>query len=160
MFLALRVATSLGRSSRILNVAKPSNQRLYFSCSSVKFDHYQTLGVKKDSSQDDIEKAFFKLAEDLQVNHNIIKMKKVMEAYETLTDEDAKIVYDAKEYVNEIISANEQSQTKTGEQVPPVMKESQMSTEDVRFWFASLALTSFLIITVPKIIYIIWTVYF
>lgn len=59
-------------------------------------DHYKTLGVPRDASQDDIKKAFRKLA----MTHHPDKggdpneFQKINEAYETLGDVDKRFQYD------------------------------------------------------------------
>ncbi len=67
---------------------------------SVKFeDYYQTLGVKRDASQDDIQRAFRKLARKYHPDINktddgSAKFKQVNEAYEVLKDPDKRKRYD------------------------------------------------------------------
>ena len=66
----------------------------------VKFeDYYQTLGVKRDASQDDIQRAFRKLARKYHPDVNKSdeatgKFKLVSEAYEVLKDPDKRQRYD------------------------------------------------------------------
>ncbi len=66
----------------------------------VKFeDYYQTLGVKRDASQDDIQRAFRKLARKYHPDVNKSddapgKFKLVSEAYEVLKDPDKRKRYD------------------------------------------------------------------
>lgn len=62
-------------------------------------DYYATLGVKKDSSQEDIQKAYRKLARKYHPDVNKdpqaeVKFKEVGEAYEVLKDPDKRKKYD------------------------------------------------------------------
>lgn len=62
-------------------------------------DYYATLGVKKDASQDDIQKAYRKLARKYHPDVNKepsaeVKFKEVGEAYEVLKDPDKRKKYD------------------------------------------------------------------
>jgi curved DNA-binding protein len=62
-------------------------------------DYYATLGVKKDASQDDIQKAYRKLARKLHPDVNKepeaeLKFKEIGEAYEVLKDPDKRKKYD------------------------------------------------------------------
>lgn len=62
-------------------------------------DYYEILGVKKDASQDDIQKAYRKLARKLHPDVNKAadaetKFKDIGEAYEVLKDEDKRRKYD------------------------------------------------------------------
>jgi curved DNA-binding protein len=66
----------------------------------VKFeDYYKTLGVKRDASQDDIQRAFRKLARKYHPDMNktddgSARFKRVNEAYEVLKDPDKRKRYD------------------------------------------------------------------
>jgi curved DNA-binding protein len=62
-------------------------------------DYYQTLGVKKDASQEDIQKAYRKLARKFHPDVNKdaqaeVKFKEIGEAYEVLKDPDKRKKYD------------------------------------------------------------------
>jgi curved DNA-binding protein len=62
-------------------------------------DYYQTLGIKKDSAQDDIQKAYRKLARKFHPDVNKdpqaeVKFKEIGEAYEVLKDPDKRKKYD------------------------------------------------------------------
>jgi curved DNA-binding protein len=62
-------------------------------------DYYATLGVKKDASQDDIQKAYRKLARKYHPDVNKdpaaeVKFKELGEAYEVLKDPDKRKKYD------------------------------------------------------------------
>jgi curved DNA-binding protein len=62
-------------------------------------DYYAILGVKKDASQDDIQKAYRKLARKYHPDVNKapeaeVKFKEVGEAYEVLKDEEKRQKYD------------------------------------------------------------------
>lgn len=60
-------------------------------------DYYETLGVNKDASKDDIKKAFYKLAHKYHPDKkggNEDKFKQVNEAYQVLSDDAKRLKYD------------------------------------------------------------------
>lgn len=64
-----------------------------------KRDYYQVLGVSKNSSKDEIKKAYRSLAKELHPDKNKssdaeTKFKEVQEAYEVLSDDQKKSAYD------------------------------------------------------------------
>ena len=72
----------------------------YKFSSSQKIDHYKVLGVNRNSSENDIKKAFHKLAKqyhpDLN-NDNTEKFKEINEAYQTLSNNIKKSKYDSQQ---------------------------------------------------------------
>ncbi len=61
-----------------------------------KRDYYEVLGLTKGASQDEIKKAYRKLAKELHpdIGGDEDKFKEVSEAYEVLSDDDKKAKYD------------------------------------------------------------------
>ena len=59
-------------------------------------DYYKTLNINRDSSQDDIKKAFRKLSKQYHPDKggNEDKFKEISEAYDTLSNPDKKRRYD------------------------------------------------------------------
>jgi len=60
-------------------------------------DHYETLGVNKGASKDEIKKAFYKLAQKYHPDKkggNEAKFKQVNEAYQVLSDDSKRSKYD------------------------------------------------------------------
>src|ERR1035437_9206097 len=63
----------------------------------MKKDYYNTLGVNKGASKDEIKKAFYKLAHKYHPDKkegNEAKFKEVNEAYQVLSDEGKRSKYD------------------------------------------------------------------
>ncbi len=70
-----------------------------------KRDYYELLGLSKDASQDEIKKAYRKLARQYHPDVNKApdaegKFKEATEAYEVLGDEQKKATYDRYGHVN------------------------------------------------------------
>ena len=147
-------------------------QRLFLSSSVARCDHYKTLGLERSATQAQIDQAYldsvrdFKIASLHQEKSNSIRLEKLLEAFETLSDEDLKKAYDerinhvlnSKEYADEILKnlEMEESISKTEHPQAPVARKGQAITHDMAYWFASTCLAVFLIITVPKLLYIIY----
>jgi len=63
----------------------------------MKQDYYETLGIKKSASKDEIKKAFYKLAHTYHPDKkggNEAKFKQVNEAYQVLSDDAKRSKYD------------------------------------------------------------------
>src|SRR3982750_4313090 len=77
-----------------------------------KKDYFQILGVKKDAKADDIKKSYRRLARKfhLDVNPNDKasedKFKEVQEAYDVLSDEKKRKVFDRFGYYNDNLNAD------------------------------------------------------
>ena len=106
MILAIRAASLQVRCGNFLRVAKTFDQRMYLTCSPGRWDHYKTLGIPREATQEEIENAYFKLASKLHANSITApsrKMEAVLKAYETLSDDEEKKLYDANDYVKEVL---------------------------------------------------------
>ena len=60
-------------------------------------DYYETLGIPKNASKDEVKKAFYKLAQKYHPDKkggNEMKFKQVNEAYQTLSDDGKRAKYD------------------------------------------------------------------
>src|SRR5437660_5423711 len=63
-------------------------------------DYYETLGVKKDASEEDVKKAYRKLARQYHPDRNPgdkgaeARFKEVQEAYDVLSDKQKRAQYD------------------------------------------------------------------
>jgi len=152
---------------KMVNFSKIRNpsQLLYFSSSAIVSDHYKTLGVERNASQEQIDEAYFNLVARhknpsvYRGRSHSFSIEKVLEAYETLSDEDTRKVYDStdgKELAAEAeknLNMDGSVKNSTG---APIVRKGQLVTQDFAYFITTLILLSFAIITVPKILYILW----
>ena len=89
------------RSSFYLNRlhATPSRHFHASSATLIKFDPYETLGVSKDASQQEVKKAYYQLVKKYHPDVNKEKdaekrFHKIQESYELLSDKDKRAQYD------------------------------------------------------------------
>ena len=165
--LIANVGLKQGKYLKMVNLAKIRNpsQLLYFSSSAMVSDHYKTLGVERNASQEQIEEAYFRLlarhknSSLNQQSSQSFNLNKVLEAYETLSDEDTRKVYDGtdvKELTDEVIKNMNMDGSIKKSTGAPSERKGQVFTVESAYFIGFLILSSFLIITVPKILYIMW----
>ena len=93
-----RLTRGLGNS--LVNREKYARERKYYIMAEQKRDYYEVLGVAKDASEEDIKKAYRKLAKKYHPDMNPgdknaeAKFKEASEAYAILSDAEKRQKYD------------------------------------------------------------------
>ena len=93
-----RLTRGLGNS--LVNREKYARERKYYIMAEQKRDYYEVLGVAKDASEEDIKKAYRKLAKKYHPDMNPgdknaeAKFKEASEAYAVLSDAEKRQKYD------------------------------------------------------------------
>jgi len=151
--------------------------KICFSTTAVTLNHYKTLGIQINATQKEIEAAYVKLAPSLMNNHDQSRMNHILEAYEVLSDEESKVQYDS--YLNErdrkcinddkenrdpSLYVQEIVKNVTGDDLNDheLSQDSKLKRNmaDNYQWFAKVALSVFLIVTVPKLYLIVLSMKF
>ena len=144
------------------------------STTRINSDFYQTLGVNKDATSEDIDKAYFEKLKSMPVHMglNVQENTKLLEAYETLIDNDRRREYDNKhincvklDNLEELVkSASEAGHFKSEHRNNPILVAEglnannsknvrELNPDQMRFIGKVLGIT-FLIITGPKLAYL------
>ena len=151
--------------------------KICFSTAAATLNHYKTLGIQINATQKEIEAAYLKLAPSLMNNHDQSRMNRILEAYEVLSDEESKVQYDSylngqdrkcmnddKEnhdpslYVQEILE-NVTGKDLNDDELYQDSKHKRNMADNYQ-WFAKVALSVFLIVTVPKLYLIVLSMKF
>jgi len=154
----------------IFNVAVRSGWYKSIHTSSCIFNHYELLGVKRNASQEDIDAAYFKKMETMNVLPGFITqdLTKLLEAYETLSDKDSRLEYDScisslnGDNIDELVkNASEGGNLINADYQKPVLggtrknnKENAKLNSDQLYWAANIFYAAFIIVFVPKFIYL------
>merc|ERR1719233_47135 len=117
------------------------------------------------ASQEQIDEAYFKIVARhknpsvYRGRSDSFSIEKVLKAYETLSDEDTRKVYDGtdlNELADEVIKNMNMDGSVKNSTGAPSERKGQIVTQDFAYFITTLILLSFAIITVPKISYILW----